>query len=419
MSRCTFRKALGPWTRVAALVAMTSLGGCGDAGTAEPSSAAPDKPTASATTSEQIARGAYLARVGNCAGCHTAPAGVPLAGGRRLETPYGSVYAGNLTPDPTTGLGLWSKDDFHRAMHEGRSRDGRRLVPVFPYTSFTLVAREDNDALFAYLQSLPPVFQFNRPHELSFPFGTPAALAVWQWLNFSPEDARQRAPKVGLERGAYLVRGLGHCGECHSPRNRWSAIGSGLDGGEMPGERWYAPSLHPASGQPVHEAKIVALLRDGVNDSGTASGPMARVVLDSTQYWEAADLELAALYLNSLAPRPSAPAVVPASPALLSAGARLYADRCADCHGDDGAGIPGVYPPLGKNPSVTQPNIRGLVQVMTHGGFPPSTAANPWPYGMPPSQLTTEEIAAVLSFVRQSWGNQASAVSALDVLKAR
>jgi mono/diheme cytochrome c family protein len=342
-----------------------------------------------------------------------------MAGGRRLETPYGAVYAGNLTPDPSTGLGLWSQDDFHRAMHEGRSRDGRRLVPVFPYTSFTLVAREDNDALFAYLQSLPPVVQFNRPHELRFPYGTAVAMAAWQWLNFSPASAPERAPTDGIERGAYLVRGLGHCGECHSTRNRWSAIEEGFDGGEIPAERWYAPPLHPATGEPQSVAQVLALLRDGINDRGTAAGPMARVVLQSTQHWETADLEVAARYLHGLGTRPRSQTGSPASPATMAAGARLYADQCADCHGEDGAGVPKVYPPLRNNPSVTQPNIRNLVQILTHGGFPPSTAANPWPYGMPPSQLSTEEVAAVLSFVRQSWGQQAPAVSALDVLKAR
>ncbi|MFG5408913.1 c-type cytochrome [Piscinibacter sakaiensis] len=137
-----------------------------------------------------VARGAYLATLGNCAGCHTAPGGAAMAGGRPIRTPYGVVHGGNLTPDPQTGIGRWSADDFHRAMHEGRAPDGRRLLPAFPYPSFTRLARADNDALFAWLRSLPPVVRPNRPHELRFPYGTALAMTAWQWLNFRPAPAR-------------------------------------------------------------------------------------------------------------------------------------------------------------------------------------------------------------------------------------
>lgn len=367
----------------------------------------------------QVARGAYLARVGNCAGCHTAPGGPALAGAVRLTTPWGDVFAGNLTPDAATGLGRWSADDFHRAMHEGRGRDGRDLVPVFPYTSFTHVARDDNDALFAYLRSLPPVSRARPAHTLRFPYGTPTVLALWRGLNFRPAAALAQAPTGGLARGAYLVRGLGHCGECHAPRNATGAMTESLSGAEMPSEPWYAPSLQPAPGPAGDTRQTVTLLREGRNAHGVASGPMARVVLDSTQHWQAQDLELAARYLHSLTPRAAAPAAPAGDPALLRTGAALYANRCADCHGRDGAGVPGIYPPLAGNPGVTQASIRNLVQVLAHGGFAASTAANPRPYGMPPAELSDTQTAAVLSFIRQAFGHRAATVSPLDVARAR
>lgn len=405
------------WCLAAGLVGLLGAGvwwaaGRGDAGRGDAGPAAPTPATAGPAQGDsalsdpaRVARGAYLARVGNCAGCHTAPGGAPMAGGRRLQTPYGAVYAGNLTPDPATGLGRWRADDFHRAMHNGRSRDGRWLVPAFPYTSFTRVAREDNDALFAYLRSLPPVVQPAQPHELRFPYGTQAALAVWQWLNFSPAAVLERAPTEGLARGAYLVQGLGHCGECHAPRNRRPARRS---------------ALHPRAGATDDDvAQTVALLRDGRNDRRSTLGPMALVVQGSTQHWQAADLAWAVRYLHSLPAQPVPPAAPAANPAQLSAGARLYTERCADCHGRDGAGVPGVYPALAGNPVVTQANLRNLVQVLRQGGFAPSTAGNPRPYGMPPSELSNEEIAAVLTYLRQSWQHQAPAASTLDVMQAR
>jgi len=372
-----------------------------------------------APASDLVARGAYLATLGNCAGCHTAPGGASMAGGRPIRTPYGTVYAGNLTPDPTTGIGRWSADDFHRAMHDGRAPDGRRLVPAFPYTSFTRVARADNDALFAWLRSLPPVVQPNQPHELRFPYNTSLAMAAWQWLNFEPAAAPMQAPMTGLARGEYLVNGIGHCGECHAPRGRWSAPGRALTGGDMPGAAWTAPSLHPVKGRSTPAADTVELLRDGRNAQGTASGPMAEIVLSSTQHWRAADLQAVADYLQSLPAAEPPPAAAAADPAVLKAGEKIYADRCADCHGADGRGAPNAYPPLAGNPTVTQRGVSNLLQLLKHGGFGPSTAGNPRPYGMPPADLSVADTAAVLTYIRQSWGQRAPGVTALDVQKER
>ncbi len=385
----------------------------------------PDLPATTAeaaTDAGLVARGAYLARLGNCAGCHTARGGVAYAGGRGLATPFGTVYAGNLTPDPATGLGRWSADDFWRALHLGRSRDGRLLAPAFPYTEFTQVVRADSDALFAYLRSLRPVVQANRPHALRFPYNTQAAQAVWRALYFRPASFRPEPGRSAeWNRGAYLVRGLGHCAACHAPRNLLGATqdAHSLAGGRLPMQPWYAPALGLAGSQEAMPADLVALLKTGLWARGTATGPMAEVVFNSTQHWTAADLQAAALYLQDLpaVPAPSATAAAPAEQMAL--GAQLYTRHCADCHGPRGEGVPGAYPPLAGNPSVRQSSPGNLVQAVLHGGFSPATAGNPRPYGMPPTPMQDAEIAAVLTYVRQSWGESAGAVSALDVAKLR
>jgi mono/diheme cytochrome c family protein len=374
------------------------------------------------TNADAVTRGAYLARLGNCAGCHTARGGLPYAGGRGLATPFGTVYAGNLTPDPLTGLGQWSADDFWRALHLGRSRDGRLLAPAFPYTEFTQVVRPDSDALFAYLRSLPPVAQPNRPHALRFPYNTQAAQAVWRALFFRPASFRPEPLRpAAWNRGAYLVRGLGHCAACHAPRNALGATQDrqALAGGQLPMQPWYAPALGPAGPQAATPADRVALLKTGVWARGTASGPMAEVVFNSTQHGSDADLQAMALYLQDLPAAPAAGRADAAPAEQMALGAQLYTRHCADCHGARGEGVPGAYPPLAGNPSVLQATPTNLIQVVLHGGFAPATAGNPRPYGMPPMPLQDAEIAAVLSYVRQSWGGSAGAVSALDVVKLR
>ena len=385
---------------------------------------APGNPiTRPAGHAEASARGAYLARLGNCAGCHTARGGAAYAGGRGLTTPFGTVYAGNLTPDVATGLGAWSADDFWRALHHGQGRDGRWLVPAFPYTEFTLITREDSDSLFAHLRSLAPVVQTNRPHALGFPFNTQLALAAWRALyfrpaRFEPEPARSAA----WNRGAYLVRGLGHCAACHAPRNARGATvdALALRGGQMPLQPWFAPALGMAGTGEKAAADLIRLLKTGRSSLGVASGPMAEVVVRSSQHWTDADLRAVAIYLQSLPATTSAVANhAPAAPRTLKQGAALYGEHCAACHGQQGEGAAGAVSPLAGNPSVRQASATNLIQAVLHGGFAPTTAAYPQPYGMPPQALSHAEVAAVLSHVRQSWGNDAPAVSEVDVLLQR
>ena len=369
---------------------------------------------------EQVARGAYLARAGNCRDCHTPRGAAPYSGGRGIPTPFGTVYSSNLTPDLQTGIGAWSAADFRRALHNGRSRDGRLLYPAFPYDAYTRISAADADALFAYLRSLPAVAQPNRPHALRFPYDTQAALAVWRALFFRParfEPDATRPPD--WNRGAYLVQGLGHCAACHAERNLLGATrdAAGLGGGLIPLQNWYAPPLRTA--QP---GALAALLQTGRSDTAALLGPMAEVVLHSTQHLDAADLRAMAVYLQSLPASPpmDVPAVS-ATAAQRTQGEALYRDHCSGCHGEQGQGVPGAYLPLAGNPAVLRPTPANLVQVVLGGAFAASTAGNPRPFGMPPfaTALSDEEIAAVLSHVRSAWGNQAGAVKALDVQRYR
>ncbi|MCX7513820.1 c-type cytochrome [Frateuria hangzhouensis] len=376
-----------------------------------------------------IARGAYLATIGDCAGCHTAQGGKPYAGGRSLPTPFGDVPAPNLTPDDATGLGQWSFDAFWRAMHEGVGRDGHSLYPAFPYTSYTKVSRQDAFALFAYLKTLPPVRSENGSPSLRFPYDLRASLATWRALYFRPGEYLAD-PKQSDEwnRGAYLVQGLGHCNECHVARDNLGGMpkNSTLTGGQIPAQNWYAPDLSTRDHgglQGWSTGDIVALLKTGQSSKGAAFGPMADVVMQSTQHMHDGDLRAIAVYLQSLPPRPApgkGDSPLDAS-ALLADGAKLYATQCASCHGKDGQGITGVYPPLAGNASVTEPSGINAIRIVLLGGFAPSTAAHPRPYSMPPfaQQLNDRDVAAVVSYVRHAWGNGARPVMERDVATYR
>ena len=392
----------------------------------------PAQAEAFAATPQLVERGRYLALAGNCAGCHTTRGGQPYAGGLPIETPFGTIYSSNLTPDDKAGIGGWSSAHFWRAMQNGRSKDGRLLYPAFPYPNFTQVTREDSDAIYAYLRSVPPAAEPNKAHRLRFPYDTQAALAVWRVLSFKPEPFVANAGKPAeWNRGAYLVNGLGHCIACHGSRNSLGATETklGLSGGLIAVENWYAPSLndpHEAGVADWPAADVVALLKSGVAPRGSVMGPMADVVFRSTQYLSEADLTAMASYLKDLpdAPKPEADAVIAKAPirrdaGTMTRGAKIYDQRCAYCHGDQGQGAAGAYPPLAGNRAVNMARPTNLIQVIAHGGFLPSTPGNPRPYGMPPfcQTLDAAEVAAVLTYVRGSWGNDSAPVTQLDTMR--
>jgi len=381
-------------------------------------------------TSESIAKGEYLARVGQCEGCHTARGGERYAGGRGIVTPFGTVYATNLTPDPDTGLGRWTRTDFRRALHEGRSKDGRALTPAFPYTNFTHITSDDAAALYDFFQSLPPVRRKNRPHALRFPYDRPWMIAAWRALNFTPgEFVPDTARSAEWNRGAYLVHGLGHCDACHAQRNAMGAVVSGtsLAGGTMPGLGWYAPSLRdPREGGVAHWKRedVAALLATGVAPGATVAGPMAEVVRRGTQHYSADDLQAVVEYLQSVpqvrdVPSTS-PAIEPTDP-VFALGEKLYANHCADCHGRDGEGAGVAAPALAGNRAVTMTSAKNAIRAVLMGGFAPATTGNPRPYGMPPFGhiLSDADAAALVTYIRNGWGNAAPEVSALAINRER
>jgi cytochrome c553 len=432
-------QAQGPMNQVTGQA--NSLG-CGSApAPARSRAAASSRPA----PSDQSARGAYLARIGNCQGCHTVTGGANYAGGRGIETPFGTVYTSNLTADRDSGIGAWSSEDFWQAMHEGRSKDQRLLYPAFPYPSFTLLSRTDSDALFAFLKTVPAVKQTNQSHALRWPYRTQTALAVWRALYFKPGGgARKSSPVSVASRGADLVNGLGHCGTCHTPRNMLGASRSSLDlqGGMLPMQRWYAPSLlDPQEGGLGDWSlnEISLWLQTGVSARGVATGPMAQVVLQSTQYLSDDDRLAMATYLKSSqwasvapAPQPRASGATLDRPLLGTRsnppagserplGADVYEARCKLCHGEQAQGVPDAYPALAGNRTVTMPNASNLIQTILWGGYTPATAQNPRPFGMPPFvlNLSDREIAALSTYLRSSWGNRSAPVTELEVSQAR
>ena len=391
----------------------------------------PEQAQAFEATPQQVERGRYLALAGNCAGCHTTRGGQPYAGGLPLETPFGTIYSSNLTSDAKAGIGSWSSAHFWRAMHNGRSKDGRLLYPAFPYPNFTKVTREDSDAIYAYLRTVAPAPAPNLAHRLRFPYDTQAALAVWRALSFKPEPFVANAGKPAeWNRGAYLVDGLGHCIACHGTRNSLGATETklGLSGGLIAVENWYAPSLtdkHQAGVAAWPTADVVALLKTGTAPGGSVMGPMADVVFRSTQHLSEADLTAMAGYLKDLpeVPKPDEPArtstPIRRDAGTMARGGKIYDQRCAYCHGDQGQGATGAYPPLAGNRAVNMSPPTNLIQVVSHGGFLPSTAGNPRPYGMPPfgQVLDAAEVAAVLTYIRGSWGNDSTPVTQLDTMR--
>lgn len=393
-------------------------------------------PTVPTVTTQQgtadaamVARGALLARVGGCVSCHSQPGQPALSGGAPLQTPFGQITPGNLTPDPTTGLGRWDEADFWRALHHGQAPDGRLLSPAFPYTATTLMPRADVQALWAWLQTQAAVQRAVPAPALGWPYNSRWALALWRGLFFTPGEFQpDPARSTGWNRGAYLVRGPGHCGACHDSRHALGAARhpGALDGEFMPGTTWWAPSLRRADEAGVQdwpEQDVVALLRDGHSDRGRANGPMAEVVRANTRALAEADLQAMATYLRSLTvdsgPARSYPA--PPGPPQAALGAELYRQHCADCHGAQGQGRAGSYPPLAGNRLVTMALPHNLVRSVMAGGFAQATAAEPQPHSMPPygALMSDEELAAVLSFVRSAWGHHAAPVGPVLVNQLR
>lgn len=393
-----------------------------------------DQPSIPSTNrTQQIARGEYLARAGNCMGCHTARGGNLYAGGRAVPTPFGTIYTSNLTADRTTGIGNWTSGDFWQAMHDGRSKDGSLLYPAFPYTNYTKVTREDSDAIFAYLQTIPAVQQKNTELELRFPYNQRVLLYAWRAMYFRPgqytNDTKQ---SVEWNRGAYLTQGLGHCSACHTTRDSFGGtdLKAELGGGMIPMLNWYAPPLNGDKQAGLgnwETTQLAAFMQTGISPHRAVSGPMAEVVSGSLQHLKNEDVTAMAVYLKSLPHQVAAPARaadnlrLEEKKAILERGQKIYDNQCATCHQAKGEGVAGIYPAFAGNNAVASPVATNAVRIVLNGGYPPSTSGNPRPYGMPPfgQTLNDEEVASVVSYIRNTWSNQASMVSASEVNRYR
>lgn len=381
-----------------------------------------DEPPAANATSQVIAKGEYLARAGDCVACHTQPGGKDFAGGRPMPTPFGALYVPNITPDEETGIGAWTPDEFYRMMHTGISRDGTLLYPAMPFASYSKVTREDSDAIYAYLMSVQPVKQKNRPHELRFPFNQRELLVGWRSLYFKEGEYVPDASKTPQwNRGAYLVQGLGHCAMCHTAVNALggSSESKAFEGGMIPNQNWYAPSLTSNREAGLGNwslQDIKDLLQTGVSQRSTVYGPMAEVTYNSLQYMTDEDIEAMAVYLKELpkrdaeAPAPSQARLV--APEVMEMGRKAYDNQCAMCHGAEGRGQPPAFPPLAGNQSITMASPVNSIRMVLNGGYAPGTKKNPRPHGMPPFShvLDDEEAAAVVTYIRVAWGNTGTPV---------
>jgi mono/diheme cytochrome c family protein len=380
-----------------------------------------------------VERGKYLAQAGDCIACHTIPGAKIFSGNRPMPTPFGTLYSPNITPDRGTGIGKWSADDFYNMMHTGRSPNGYLLYPAMPFASYTKVTRADCDAIFAYLRQVSPVRQASREHDLRFPYNNRALLIGWRTLYFQEGEYQpDRGKSVEWNRGAYLVQGLGHCSMCHTPINvlGGSSQERAFQGGLIPMQNWYAPSLtsNKEAGLGTWAiGDIVDLLQAGISSRATVYGPMAEVTYNSLQYMSDADIRAMAVYLKSLpADQPLAgdPNAAPLRADVGGAyteGRRIYAQRCATCHGAEGRGKPPHYPPLAANQSISMTSSVNAIRMVLNGGYPPGTRRNPMPYGMPPfaQELSDDSIAAVVTYIRTAWGNRGAPVSTRDVNQLR
>jgi len=386
--------------------------------------AAPNAALADSDNLIEIQRGKALVTAGDCVACHTAPGGVPFAGGLALQTPFGAIMTPNVTPDNATGIGSWSADDFARAMHEGKRPGGTRLYPAFPYTYYTKVTRADSDAILAYLRSLDPVSNTVNRSTLPFPFNIRSSMAAWNALFFTPGEFKPDPNKSEeFNRGAYLVEGLGHCGACHTPLNAFGANKNDryLQGGVV--DNWTAPNITDDAQAGLGKwsvDEVVQYLKTGQARGVIASGPMKDVVENSTARMSDADLKAMAVYLKERGATGSpAPSPVSADDGRMRAGEAIFVDTCMACHTRKGEGIPHVFPTLAGATIATQDDPSSLIHVVISGAQAAATASHPTAPTMPSFgyRLSDDQIAAVVTYVRNSWGNAASPVTA-DAVKA-
>lgn len=379
---------------------------------------------ATAQDADLIKRGEYLATAGDCVACHSAPGGKPFAGNYVLNTPIGKIRTPNLTPDDETGLGKWSADDFYRALHEGIDNDGQYLYPAFPFAWYTKVSRADSDAIFAYLRSLAPVNEPRQASEIPFPFSIRTALITWRTAFFTAGEFKPD-PEASAEvnRGGYLVEGLGHCGMCHNANKIVgnSGLAGKLGGGVIDG--WYAPNITPDGHQGIGawaDDEVVTYLKTGTAPGarpGVAAGPMRQTIMESLSQVKDEDLRAMVAYLRTVPAKQTYKVKdLAAFDKSDAPGASTYLTYCSSCHQPDGKGIAGAVPALAGNTSVQSEGPETVLRVIYGGlaaqsGYAPMTAIG--------QQMTDVEVKNVTDYIRNSWGNRAPPVTGSKASEAR
>ncbi|HXR94307.1 MAG TPA: cytochrome c [Rhizomicrobium sp.] len=374
-----------------------------------------------------IARGRYLATVGDCQACHTdnASHGAPYAGGKPVETPFGVVLGANITPDRETGIGAWSDDEFDAALRKGIMPDGGHLYPAMPYPFYAKMTRDDTRALRAYLNTIAPQKRFVDSNRLPFPFNIRALMAAWNFLYFSPGVyAPDKTKPVEWNRGAFLVEGPGHCGACHTPKT-WlggDETSRALRGGVIQG--WFASDItgNPDLGTGRWSIEdIVKYLKTGHNRFSAATGSMAETVEDSTSNMSLEDLHAIAVYLKTVPYEQENHRTIAADDTGMKAGKAIYVDSCSACHAMNGEGSANLFPSLAQSPNVRSRDATSLIRITLQGARSVATAGEPTAPGMPTYAwlLNDQQIADVLTYIRNSWGAAEPAVTADQVRDER
>jgi mono/diheme cytochrome c family protein len=382
---------------------------------------------AQAADKQLLERGKYLARAADCVACHTVEGGAEYAGGLPLESPFGTIYGTNITPDKQHGIGDYSADDFYRAVAQGERRDGSKLYPAMPYTSYHLLKREDSDAIYAYLMSLEPIAKPNPQTSLSFPFNVRFGLSFWNMLY---KNRVQMLPAEGKsetwQRGQYLVEALGHCGECHTPRNALGALQQDqrLQGGVLLG--YEAPSLlaDDLAERGWSTDDLATFLKHGISAQGSMFNEMYPVFHHSTQYLPKDDHQAMATYLLGDQP-PAARKVAAVALEQLDdsaqQGRQHYLNLCAGCHGAAGEGIPHVAVAMDGNTTLRLSDSRNLLRVIDDGikeqQFTGFERMQPMP-GFSDT-LDDAQMRDLLHYLRQTWGGLDTALSPQQVSQLR
>jgi mono/diheme cytochrome c family protein len=373
-----------------------------------------------------VDRGKYLSILSDCASCHTVPQpSQPFAGGRPIETPFGKIVAPNITPDMETGIGSWTDDQFDNAVRWGVGRNGERLYPAMPYNAYAKMSRNDVLAIRGYLNTVTAVYNPVVANTLPFPFNIRMAMTVWDALYFKQGeyvfDPRQ---STEWNRGAFLVDGPAHCGACHTPKTFLGGdkTSSYLQGGLLQG--WSSPDVtnDARTGLGGWSAdEVAAYMKTGHNRITAATGPMAEVIDLSTSKMTDDDIKAISTYLKSLPGRGTAPASLSGTAPEMTAGAAIYRDQCSACHGLEGKGIDRLFPAVANSSMARADDPTSVIRIVLRGARSVSTEKEPTAPGMPSYgwQLNNSQVANVLTYIRNSWGNASQSVSAEEVARLR